>query len=254
MKRFLFIFISLILVFANLNTVYSASWCCKRTKDHSQPPLSDDLKFVSPYSLYWKDENHSEICSDEKVIYLTFDAGYENGNVEKILNLLNEENVQGAFFILENLILKNEDLVKKMIDSGHIVANHTSTHKDVSKISQEEMICEIKNLEELYKSTYGKEMPKYFRPPEGKFNEENLRWLSENGYKTVMWSFAYADWDNRNQPSNEYAYKKIIENVHNGEVMLLHPNSKTNADILQRVIKDLKAQGFRFGTLDELCK
>lgn len=254
MKRFTIYFLLIMIVFANLNTLYAVSWCCNRTKDHSQPKLSSDLSFITKYNVYWKDENNSEIDGKDKVVYLTFDAGYENGNVEKIIDILNEENVKGAFFILDNLILKNKSLVQKMIDTGHIVANHTSNHKDITKITKEEFDNQVFDLEALYKKTFNLEMPKYFRPPEGKFNEENLKWLEENGYKTVMWSFAYADWDNNKQPSKQYAYKKIIDNIHNGEVMLLHPTSKTNVEVLKDVIKDLKTQGFRFGTLDELCK
>ena len=250
----MFLFVSLILVFTNLNPIYAVSWCCNRTKDHTQPPLSNDLKFVSNYNVYWKDDKYSDYEGEEKVIYLTFDAGYENGNVEKIVDLLNEEDVKGAFFILNNLILKNEPLVQKMIKSGHLVVNHTSNHKDITKISHEDFVSQVSSLEELYRKTFNQEMPKYFRPPEGKLKEENLKWLDENGYKTIMWSFAYADWDNSKQPSKEFAYKKIMENIHNGEVMLLHPTSKTNVEILPKVIKDLKEQGFRFGTLDELCK
>lgn len=233
----------------------SVSWYCKRTSNHTQPPLGEELLFVKKYDLYWCDERYSKMEDDEKVIYLTFDAGYENGNVKKIVEILNEENVKGAFFILDNLILKNEDLVRKMIDSGHIVANHTFKHKDMTKMStKEEFSSELSKLEELYYNTFGVKMPKYYRPPEGKFNEENLKWAKELGYKTVMWSFAYADWDNGKQPNNDYAFNKILSNIHNGEVMLLHPTSKTNAEILKNVIKELKAQGFRFGTLDELCK
>ena len=232
----------------------SVSWYCKRTNNHTQPPLGEDLSFSKNYDLYWCDERYSKIDNEEKVIYLTFDAGYENGNVEKTVDILNEENVKGAFFILDNLILKNQDLVKKMIESGHTVANHTLKHKDMTKVTtKEEFASELLALEDLYKKTYGVNMPKYYRPPEGKFNENNLKWAKELGYKTVMWSFAYADWDNGKQPNNEYAFNKIINNVHNGEVMLLHPTSKTNVEILREVIKELKAQEFRFGTLDELC-
>ncbi len=254
----IYYFISMVLIvfiFANISGVYAVSWYCNRTNNHTQPVLGKDLEFVSRYDVFWCDKNHGDIDSSEKVIYLTFDAGYENGNVEKIVDVLNKENVKGAFFVLDNFIIKNEALVEKMIDSGHTIANHTFKHKDMTKItSKEAFLKELFLLEKLYKNTFGEEMPKYYRPPEGKFNEDNLKWAKEAGYKTIMWSFAYADWDNEKQPTKEYAYKKIIDNVHNGEVMLLHPTSKTNADILKDVIVELKNQGFRFGTLDELCK
>lgn len=247
--------ILLVCVFANASYATGISWYCKREKNHIQPSLGSDLTFSEKYDLYWCDKKHANIDDSDKVIYLTFDAGYENGNVEKIVDILNEEKVSGAFFVLDNLIIKNKDLVAKMIESGHIVANHTLSHKDMTKaLSKEEFQKELEGLEKLYFEVFGQEMPKYYRPPEGKFNEKNLAWAKELGYKTVMWSFAYADWDNGKQPNQDYAIKKIMDNIHNGEVMLLHPTSSTNASILKSVIKELKYQGFRFGTLDELCK
>jgi len=190
----------------------------------------------------------------DKVIYLTFDAGYENGNIEKILNVLKEENVAATFFILDNMIAKNKDLVKRMIDEGHTVANHTFKHKDMSKINNiDDFEKELSLLEELYEKSFGLKMKKYYRPPEGKFTEENLKWAQDLGYKTIMWSFAYADWDNNNQPSEEYALNKILSNLHNGEVLLLHPTSATNANIMKPLIEKIKEKGFRFGDMDELC-
>ena len=141
-----------------------------------------------------------------------------------------------------------------MIDTGHIVANHTMSHKDMSKINSiDEFKAELESLEKLYFETFKVEMPRYYRPPEGRFNENNLKWARELGYKTIMWSFAYADWDNGKQPRAKYAIAKIRDNIHNGEVMLLHPTSKTNADILNDLIVELKNNGFRFGDLNELC-
>ena len=227
------------------------SWYCVRTKNHSQPPIGSDLKFTENYNLFWCDKNAS---SEDKVVYLTFDAGYENGNVKKIVDILKEENITGAFFVLDNLIRKNPDLINEMIKNGNIVANHTAKHKDITSFKCiEELREEIINLENVFREKSGHIMPKYFRPPEGRLNEQSLKWLDEMGYKTVMWSFAYEDWNNNSQPNKDVAKKKILDNVHNGEVMLLHPTSKTNAEILREVIIELKNQGYRFGTLDELC-
>lgn len=256
MKRALRIF-SILLILCMLPCVSYAqgiNWYCKREKNHIQPTLGKDLKICENYDVYWCDQRYNDINSKEKVIYLTFDAGYENGNVEKIVDILNDENVKGAFFILDNLIIKNPELVQKMIDTGHIVANHTMSHKDMSKMkSIDEFKAELESLEKLYFETFKEEMPRYYRPPEGRFNENNLKWARELGYKTIMWSFAYADWDNGKQPRAKYAIAKIRDNIHNGEVMLLHPTSSTNAEILKEIIVELKNQGFRFGTLDELC-
>jgi len=239
-------------VFANNPNV---SWYCVRKKDNLQPSLSQELSFVENYDLFWCDKAHQDYCDKEKVIYLTFDAGYENGNIKKILDVLNEEDVKATFFILDNMIIKNEALVKEMIDGGHLVANHTMKHKDMTKMMNiDDFKNELTQLEDLFEKTYGVTMPRYYRPPEGKLNEDNLAWAKELGYKTVMWSFAYADWDNGKQPSREYAMKKILDNLHNGEVMLLHPTSSTNAEIMKELITELKSRGYRFETVETLCK
>lgn len=230
------------------------SWYCVRNKEHKQPRLDSQISFIEKYNGYYVDKKHSDTNS-EKVIYLTFDAGYENGNIEKILNTLKEENVQAAFFVLGNLILKNPELISRMLEDGHIVCNHTSKHPDVTKFSNiEDFKNELDKLEKIYKETTGQEMKKYFRPPEGKFSEESMKFASELGYKTIFWSFAYADWDNNNQMSAQAAKEKIFANTHNGEIMLLHPTSDTNANIMRDIIRQLKSEGYRFGTLDELTQ
>ena len=244
----------IVTIFTNFSSASAVSWYCVRNNQHRQPDVDKSLSFCEKYNAFWCDKKHQSM-DGEKVIYLTFDAGYENGNVEKIVDILNEENVKGAFFVLDNILLKNKDLIEKMISNGHIIANHTFKHRDMTKVnSKEEFSNELKKLEDLYYNLYGEIMPKYYRPPEGKLSEENLKWAQELGYTTVMWSFAYDDWDNNKQPSKEYAMKKIYSNIHNGEIMLLHPTSKTNSEILRGVIQELKSQGFRFGTLDELCQ
>ncbi len=212
------------------------------------------MTFIEEYDAYWCDKKHTSMSDEKKMIYLTFDAGYENGNIEKILDALKEENVKASFFILSNLVFKNEELVKRMIDEGHTVANHTSKHKDMSLIkTKKEFKEELEKLENVYKEKFGEELKKFYRPPEGKFNEQNLKWAKELGYKTVFWSFAYQDWDNNKQMDNDKALKKILDNVHNGEVILFHPTSSTNASIMLDLIKELKNLGFEFGVLEDLC-
>ena len=228
------------------------NWYCKREKDHKQPIADSSMKFVEDLGGYYVDKRFGD-DSSEKVIYLTFDAGYENGNVKKILDTLKEEDVPAAFFILDNIIIKNKDLVIRMAEEGHLVCNHTSKHLDVSKFKTiEEFKREVEKLEDIYRQTTGKEMSKYFRPPEGRFSLESMKFANDLGYKTIFWSFAYADWDNSSQMSCEKAKEKIMSNVHNGEIMLLHPTSATNAAILGDVIRELKLQGFRFASLNEL--
>ena len=231
-----------------------AGWYCKRNKEHKQPTLDWEMSYIEKYDAYYVDKNHGD-TSEDKVIYLTFDAGYENGNVEKILDTLKEENVPAAFFILDNLILKNTALVKRMAEEGHTVCNHTMKHKDMSKVTDFAAFeAELTGLERLYEEKIGGKLAKFYRPPEGKFSEDNLRWATEMGYTTVFWSFAYADWDNKKQMSEEEAVKKVLENTHNGAIMLFHPTSATNAKILGRLIGEWKSQGYRFGTLDQLKK
>jgi peptidoglycan-N-acetylmuramic acid deacetylase len=225
-------------------------WSVHRMKNHEQPPLDSSMSYIEKYNAYYLDKKASE---NDKVLYLTFDAGYENGNIERILDVLKNHNAKGAFFILENLITRNTDLVKRMADEGHTVCNHTAKHKDMTKVNNiEDFKTELSNLECIYKEYTGNEMAKYYRPPEGKFNEQNLDFANKLGYKTIFWSFAYADWDNNKQPSEEYAIQKIKDNTHNGMIVLLHPTSKTNADILDRILTYWEEEGFRFGTLDEL--
>ena len=226
-------------------------WYCKRTADHTQPQLDSEMEWISQFNSLYADKVHGN-QDGEKVIYLTFDAGYENGNIEKILDVLHDEQVTGAFFILGNLIERNPDLVKRMSTEGHFVCNHTYTHKNITCMSKDQIISELRKLEHAYKELTGESLKQYFRPPEGTFDQNSLQVISDLGYKTVFWSFAYADWDNSKQMSAQAAKKKIMDNVHNGEIMLLHPTSSTNAQIMSDVIHELKNMGYRFGTLDEL--
>ncbi len=189
----------------------------------------------------------------QKIIYLTFDAGYENGCTEQILDVLQKHNVPAAFFLVGNYLEQNPDLVKRMVAEGHTVGNHTYHHYDMSKISNMESFRkELGSLEELYLELTGEEMPKYYRPPQGIYSEENLRMAKELGYKTVFWSLAYVDWLNDDQPTSEEAYSKLIPRIHNGAVVLLHSTSQTNAAILDDLLTRWEEMGYSFGTLEEL--
>ena len=221
------------------------SWYFAKNDRHERPTLDSNLEFVSDYDCVFLGKN-------EKVIYLTFDAGYENGNVEKILDILKREQVPGAFFVLGNLITQNPELIRRMADEGHLVCNHSYAHKDMTGWSEAQIRDELTRLEDTCRETCGIEIAKYFRPPEGRFSRSLLESVNKMGYKTVFWSFAYADWDNARQPDTAKAAAKVLDNVHNGAVILLHPTSATNAAILGNVIAALKADGYRFGTLDEL--
>jgi len=191
--------------------------------------------------------------TNEKKIYLTFDAGYENGFTPSVLDVLSKHNVKAAFFVVSYYMKSQPDLIKRMAEEGHIVANHTSSHPDMSKISTDEaFLAELEPVETLYKEITGTEMAKYYRPPQGKFCVENLEAAKRLGYKTVFWSLAYADWDNNSQPSHEYAKNKLNSRIHNGAVVLLHLTSQTNSEILDELLTGWEAMGYTFGTLDEL--
>ena len=210
-----------------------------------------NYSLLEEYGGVYVDKKHGDNVAD-KVIYLTFDVGYENGNVAKILDVMKEEGVSGSFFILDNVINRNPDLVLRMASENHLVCNHTMNHKNLVGKSEEVVKKEILGLEKKYEELTGKKMAKFFRPPEGTFDENLLKTVQSLGYKTVFWSFAYADWDNNKQMSPERAKAKIMENIHNGAVILLHPTSATNAEIIGDVIRELKQEGYRFGSMEEL--
>lgn len=250
-------FIALILVLPLLcGSVISSSaegslhWYLKRCKGKA-PGFPSEAEEIKQYGAYYLDESASD---ENKKIYITFDAGYENGNIEKILNTLKEESVPAAFFLLDNIILKNSDLVIRMADEGHLVCNHTKNHKDLCFATESEIAKNLTALEMLYEENTGREMSKYFRFPEGKYSIEALKCVQNMGYKTIFWSFAYDDWDNGRQPNTQRAIKKVLENTHNGAVMLFHPTSSTNAEIFPTLIKEWKKMGYSFGTLDELTQ
>ena len=258
MKRYFLSFLCILLSFCALSlpcraqTPHGFHWYCVHVKDHLQPTVGSDIAFAEEYGGYYIDHRNSQADAEDKVVYLTFDAGYENGNVAGILDVLKEERVPAAFFILGHLIEHDTALVKRMAEEGHLVCNHTVSHKDMSLCDDAAFLEELQALEKLYEEKTGYRMASYYRPPEGKFSRENLACAQKNQYKTIFWSFAYPDWDNGHQMPAERAMKIILENAHNGEVMLLHPTSATNAAILGDVIRALRAEGYRFGTLDEL--
>ena len=241
-----FVILMLCALFSGTANAQTVNWYVKNNSEHKRPLLDQTLSVINGH-------NASYLGVDEKVIYLTFDAGYENGNVAKILDVLKNHNAKSAFFILENLITRNTELVKRMADEGHLVCNHTAKHKNMSLVCDREAFeRELNALEKIYTEYTGRSLDKFYRPPEGSFNEQNLTFADEMGYKTVFWSFAYADWDNGKQPERERAIKKIMDHIHNGEIMLLHPTSATNAAILDEVLTRLEVQGYRFGSLNEL--
>ena len=189
----------------------------------------------------------------QKVLYLTFDAGYENGCTAKILDILKKHKVPAAFFLVGNYMQTHPDLVKRMASEGHIVGNHTMHHPDMSKISDAAAFRqELEGVEKLYQEITGKELPKYYRPPQGVYSHKNLEMAQKLGYKTVFWSLAYVDWNNDSQPTAEYAFQKLLPRTHNGAVILLHSTSQTNAQILDELLTKWKAMGYSFASVEDL--
>ena len=235
-------------LFFRRNILPTASWGLSFRQEGAPPVGNADRQQLRQFDAAYLGD------PSQKVLYLTFDAGYENGSTEKILDILKEQQVSAAFFLVGNYIEKNADLVRRMEAEGHIVGNHTMHHKDMSKLTDEAAFAkELQDLEALYQETVGKPMPKYYRPPQGIYSQDNLRLAQKLGYRTVFWSLAYVDWNNDSQPTREQAFKKLLPRTHPGAVILLHSTSKTNAEILGELIEQWKAEGYRFGTLEELC-
>lgn len=228
----------------NLNNT-KIGWGIKRNDNHKQPDLGKKNKELM--------DKYNGICMGNKekpYIYITFDLGYEAGYTEKILEVMKQNEVKGVFFITAHYLNTQPDLVKRMIDEGHTVGNHTVNHKSMPSCSLETIKKEVMDLHTAIYDKFGYEM-KYIRPPKGEYSERTLAYSNTLNYQTVMWSFAYDDWDENKQGREDYGKKKILDNLHNGEVMLLHATSKDNANILDEVIKDIKAQGYEFKTIDE---
>lgn len=223
----------------------SGSWGLS-FQEEGKPPVAD----VSGEELAKYDACYIE-NTREKVLYLTFDAGYENGNTTAILDALKKHNATAAFFIVGHFLETSPELVKRMLDEGHIVGNHSYHHPDMSRMGKEEFQKELEELESLYQETFGQEMKKYYRPPQGKYSENNLKNAQESGYKTFFWSLAYVDWNVDDQPSHEEALEKLTKRVHPGAIVLLHTTSRTNGEILDEILTKWKEMGYTFKSLED---
>lgn len=192
--------------------------------------------------------------TNKKEIYITFDAGFENGNTERILDALKKHGVKATFFLVGNYFETQPKLVKRMAEEGHTIGNHTYSHPDMSKIGDiQSFQTELQKNEALYRDILGSEMPKLYRPPQGKFCEENLKMAQQLGYSTVFWSLAYVDWYTDDQPTPEQAFSKLLPRIHPGAVVLLHSTSSTNAEILDELLTKWEETGYSFGDLEAYC-
>lgn len=236
-----------------VRTAADGNWGLSFQNEGSPPVANATGEYLKQFNAYYI----GDAGSKEKPIYLTFDAGYENGYTEGILDVLKEEKVPAAFFVVGNFIEENPELTKRMAAEGHIVGNHTMHHPDMSAISDEAGFRkEMRELEEAYKKAVGQEMLKFYRPPQGKYSENNLKMANDMGYTTVFWSLAYVDWLQDSQPAKEDALDILNRRIHPGAIVLLHSTSKTNGEILRELIQGWKAEGYTFKSISELgaCK
>ena len=246
MRKFLSILLCM-LIFTSTNVYAGNNWGLFFPKDGERPRGNATAEYLAQYDAYYIGKGN------EKILYLTFDAGYENNLTAGILDTLEKHDVPAAFFLVGSYIKNNPELIKRMVDEGHIVANHTMTHPDMSQINNREaFIKELTQVEEHYKKITEKDMPKFYRPPKGIYSETNLKLAKELGYKTIFWSSAYKDWEDNNQPSKEEAFSKLLPRTHPGAVILLHNTSKTNALILDDLLTRYKEMGYTFESLNHL--
>ncbi|MBQ7668448.1 MAG: delta-lactam-biosynthetic de-N-acetylase [Clostridia bacterium] len=220
------------------------AWYFIKAKDHAKSGIGSELKaVVDKYGAIYLDD------TEEKVIFLTFDEGYENGYTGQILDTLKEYGVKATFFITGPYLDKQQDLIKRMIDEGHTVGNHTVNHPSMPSITDDEKLeKELLDLDRKFFDIYGVSM-KYLRPPMGEFSERTLALAKNLGYTSVFWSFAYRDWETDNQKGTDYALNTVINSLHPGEVLLLHAVSKDNANALPRIIEKAREMGYTFGEL-----
>lgn len=225
------------------------NWGLSFQEDGKPPVANASIDELAKYDAYYAQN------TGEKILYLTFDAGYENGNTPTILDALKKHHVPATFFVVGTFISENQDLIKRMVEEGHTVGNHTYSHPDMSQIStKEDFQKELSQVEDIYQEITGTPMTKYYRPPQGKYSETNLSMAQELGYKTFFWSLAYVDWYQDNQPTKEEAFDKLLGRIHPGAIVLLHSTSSTNAEILDELLTKWEEMGYSFHSLDELIQ
>lgn len=225
------------------------NWGLSFQEDGKPPVANASTDELKKFDAYYTGN------TKKKVIYLTFDAGYENGNTEALLDALKKHNVSATFFVVGPFVSEHPELIKRMVEEGHTVGNHTYSHPDMSKIASKEAFQkELGQVEDLYKEITGSPMTKYYRPPQGKYSEANLTMAKELGYKTFFWSLAYVDWYQDDQPTKEEAFDKLIGRIHPGAIVLLHSTSSTNAEILDELLTKWEEMGYSFQPLSSLAK
>ncbi len=227
----------------------SENWGLGFGKEGSQPTGNATAAELLKYDAYFVDD------IKEKIIYLTFDCGYENGNTAPILDALKKHNAPATFFVVGHYLESASELVKRMVEEGHTVGNHTYHHPDMSKISDRAAFQkEMDDVKNLFKEVTGTEISMYYRPPQGKYSTSNLQMAKDLGYSTFFWSLAYVDWNADAQPSHEEALEKLGKRIHPGAIVLLHTTSKTNGEIMDELLSKWEEMGYGFGRLEDVKK
>ena len=227
----------------------SENWGLGFQDEGTRPTGNASVEELKQYNAWYAQD------TDKKIIYLTFDAGYENGNMPAILDALHKHQVHATFFVVGTLIKEKPELIREIADAGHTIGNHTMTHPDMSGISTKEAFQkQLEDVEMLYKEATGSEMTKFYRPPQGIYSTDNLQMAKDLGYNTFFWSLAYVDWYQDNQPTKEEAFQKLLGRIHPGAIVLLHSTSSTNAEILDELLTKWEEMGYTFGTLEDLVK
>lgn len=226
-------------------TTYASGWGFRKNNDHQVPQIGKYEKMIEGTDSFY-------VGPDEKSVYLTFDAGYDNGMLDKILDTLNKKNIKASFFITGDFVKRFPGLVIRLVQEGHVVCNHSYSHKNITTLSKEALSNDIKKLENAFYELTNVEMVKYFRPPEGEFDRSSLLNVKSLGFKTVFWSIAYKDWDVKNQNGVDYCVKTIMDNLHNGAIILMHSVSSSNQEALSTVIDKITNEGYTFKTVDSL--
>lgn len=226
----------------------SENWGLGFGAEGTQPSGNVSADALREYDAYYVGS------PEEKVIYLTFDCGYENGNTAPILDALKKHNAPATFFVVGHFLETAPELVKRMVEDGHTVGNHTYHHPDMSKISDRASFQkEMDTVQTLFCEITGTELAMYYRPPQGKYSTANLQMAQEMGYSTFFWSLAYVDWNVDAQPTHEEALGKLTKRIHPGAIVLLHSTSKTNGEIMDALLCKWEEMGYSFGKLENFA-
>ncbi|ENH97995.1 polysaccharide deacetylase [Gracilibacillus halophilus YIM-C55.5] len=245
-KRVSILCIALFFLLIQPFELYGYGWGFNKKGNHQQPDIGVYQEILDQYNSYYVDP------TGDKDIYLTFDNGYEAGFTEQILDVLKEKQVPATFFLTGHYVDDQPQLVKRMVNEGHIIGNHSNGHKDFTSISKETFVNDVESLTEKVEALSDKAVVQYIRPPSGKFDEESLQWAQELGYTHVFWSLAFVDWNEGTDKGWKHAYEEVMQQIHPGAIILMHTVSQDNADALAYLIDDLREEGYQFKSLDDL--